>query len=207
MFEHLEADFDLEPITVSQDHIGGRKAQVRAHQDEMLGTVLNQNETDLVIDRLPDQIQAQKRELFDLSVQVDGYLLEILSARIKQLSQAELFTIFARPAAETALRRRIGISHHVAFGARDHMHQCAAGAISHLFEDGKHRCHSKIGVEHQQTPFAQCRHQIGRHGRHQSGDADFGTSVDQRWQLVLPGSDRFQSFMELGTKGDAEDFF
>ncbi len=42
VFEHLEADPDLEPVAVGKDHIPGRKGQIRASLSSTLDIFKNE---------------------------------------------------------------------------------------------------------------------------------------------------------------------
>ena len=166
-----------------------------------------QYETNLLADRLPDQVQAQISDPFYLPVQFDAGLLEVLAVSVEQFDQRKLLAVYPWPAGTTSFRRCIDVGYHIAFGPRHHMDKIVAGVVAHLFEDGKHRSDGKIGVEDQKTPFAQRRQHSSCHGCHQAGHADLGLDLDQWFGLSLECADRFDSFMELGTKRNAEDFF
>jgi hypothetical protein len=149
VFEHLEADLDLEPVAVGKDHIPGRKAQIRADQNESIGAVCNQDKADFIRHRFPEQVQTQKADLLHLPIKLDWDLLKELALAVEQFDELKFLTIDSWPASTAGFRRSVGEGHHVAFRPCHDMHQRPASIIMHLFKDCKHRTYGKIGVEHQ----------------------------------------------------------
>jgi hypothetical protein len=77
---------DFEPVAVGQDHVLGIKGQIRPHQNEPLGTIGDQYKTYLLADRLPEQVQTEKRYVFCLPIQLDSGLFKRCPVRITVLS-------------------------------------------------------------------------------------------------------------------------
>ena len=134
-------------------------------------------------------------------------MLKRFRLAFKQRHQFQLWTIFTGPTSPAGFNRWVIIGDGVALRPSDNMNQPLTVGVDYLFQDLKHRSHGKESIKHHQARFSQYRYQIGGHGCHQGRYTYLGATVENWIRFVLQPTNVGYPFMQVGAKGNTEQFF